>query len=84
MNIDYKIAKASRKQTSGFGMAWINAFVPNGPFLYPLKISESPPIFWCFQKVEKGCIESKWVNWVNLKLEIIKVNLLVYASPIFY
>ena len=31
-------------------------FVPNAPFLYPLKT------FWCFQGVEKGCIGNEWVN----------------------
>ena len=37
-------------------------FVPNGPFLYSLKISESFTIFWCFQGVEKGCIGNKRVH----------------------
>ena len=32
----------------------INLFVPNAPFLYPLKT--------CFQGVEKGCIRNKWVK----------------------
>ena len=31
-------------------------FVPNAPFLYPLKTSE------CFQGVEKRCTENEWVN----------------------
>ena len=26
----------------------VNPFVPNAPFLYPLKTSENPTIFWCF------------------------------------
>ena len=39
----------------------INPFVPNAPFLYPLKISENCKVFWCFQRVEKGCIGNKWV-----------------------
>ena len=33
---------------------YFNPFVPNAPFLYPLKI--------CFQGVEKGCIGNEWVN----------------------
>ena len=34
----------------------INPFVPNAPFLYPLKT--------CFQWVEKGRIRNEWVNTV--------------------
>ena len=40
----------------------INPFVPNAPFLYPLKTSKNHKVFWCFQGVEKGCIGSKWAN----------------------
>ena len=36
-------------------------FVPNAPFLYPLKTSENLTVF-CFQGVEKGCIRNEWVN----------------------
>ena len=36
---------------------FFNPFVPNAPFIYPLKTSEG-----CFQGVEKGCIGNKWVN----------------------
>ena len=32
----------------------INGFVPNGPFLYPLKTSETLTVFCCFKGVEKG------------------------------
>ena len=39
-----------------------NPFVPNAPFLYPLKTSENRKVFLCFQGVEKGCIGNKWVN----------------------
>ena len=35
-----------------------NSFVPNAPFLYPLKTSENRKV----QRVEKGCIGDKWVN----------------------
>ena len=31
-------------------------------FLYSLKTSENLKVFWCFQKVEKGCIGNKWFN----------------------
>ena len=37
-------------------------FVPNAPFLYPLKTSENLAVFWCFQGVEKGCIGNEWVK----------------------
>ena len=36
-----------------------NPFVPNAPFLYPLKASE---VFWCFHGVEQGCIGNEWVE----------------------
>ena len=42
---------------------YFNPFVPNAPFLYPLKTSENLKVFWCFQGVEKGCIGNKWVNF---------------------
>ena len=37
----------------------INPFVPNEPFLYPLKTSENRKIFRCFNGVQKGCIGNK-------------------------
>ena len=40
----------------------VNPFVPNAPFLYPLKTSENRKVFWCFQGVDKGCIGNKRVN----------------------
>ena len=36
----------------------INQFVPDGPFLYPLKTSKKRK---CFRVVEKGCIGKEWV-----------------------
>ena len=39
----------------------INPYVPNAPFLYPLK-TENRKVFWCFQGVEKECIGNKWVK----------------------
>ena len=41
---------------------FINSFVPNAPFLYPLTTSENLKVFCCFQGVAKGCIGNKWVN----------------------
>ena len=40
----------------------LNPFVPNAPFLYPLKTSENLTVFLCFQGLEKGCIGNKWVK----------------------
>ena len=36
--------------------------VPNSPFFYTLKTSENITVFWCFHRVERGCIGSKWVE----------------------
>ena len=40
--------------------SFFNPFVPNAPFLYPLK-TENLTVF-CFQGVEKGSIGNKWVK----------------------
>ena len=48
-----------------------NPFVPNAPFLYPLKTSENRKVFWCFQRVEKGCTGNEWVN-ANTKTHELK------------
>ena len=53
---------SSRQSLEPGSALQINPFVLNAPFLYPLKASESAMVFWCFQEVEKGCIETKWVN----------------------
>ena len=45
-----------------FGTTYLNPFIPNALFLYPLKTSENLKIFWCFQGVEKGCIWNEWVK----------------------
>ena len=39
-----------------------NPFVPNSPFLYPLKTLEKLYGFLMFSGVEKGCIGNKWAN----------------------
>ena len=44
------------------GIININPFVPNAPFLYPLKV------FGCFQGVQKGCVCNKWVNSIMLSM----------------
>ena len=49
-------------QDLAFTSSLLNPFVPNAPFLYPLKTSESHKVFWCFQGVEKGCIGKEGVN----------------------
>ena len=41
-------------------------FVPNAPFLYPLKTSENLTVFRCFQELEKGYI---WNEWVMVGIE---------------
>ena len=40
----------------------INPFVPNAPFLYPLKTSENLTAFWFFHGVEDGCTGNEWVK----------------------
>ena len=42
-------------------MKTINPFVPNAPFLYPLKTSEIFMVL--FLGLEKGCIGNRWVKW---------------------
>ena len=41
----------------------VKPFVSNAPFLYPMKTSENHTVFWCFQRVEKGCIGNKLIKW---------------------
>ena len=43
----------------------LNPFVPNPPFLDPLKTSENLSVFWYFQGVEKEYISNKWVTQQN-------------------
>ena len=40
----------------------LNLLVPSAPFLYPLKTSGNRKVFWCFQGLEKGCIENIWAK----------------------
>ena len=45
---------------------FFDPFVLNVAFLHSLKTSESLTVFWCFQRVEKGCTGSKWVEYSYL------------------
>ena len=45
-----------------------NPFVPNAPFLYPLKASENRKVFWCFQGVQKGFIGKHGVRIFSLNV----------------
>ena len=40
----------------------LNLFLPNAPFLYPLKTAENFTVFWCFEGLEKRCIGRELVN----------------------
>ena len=48
-------------------MQHINPFVPNAPFLYPLKTSENPKVSG-FQGAEKGRIGNKWADLTHFYL----------------
>ena len=51
------------KASATFGLYLLfNPFVPNAPFLYPLKISEKRNVFWCFKRVKN--VGSREVLWV--------------------
>ena len=49
-------------EIASFLVILLNPFVPNKPFLYPLKTSENLKVLWCFQGVKKGCIGNKWLK----------------------
>ena len=49
-------------EIASFLVILLNPFVPNEPFLYPLKTSENLKVLWCFQGVKKGCIGNKWLK----------------------
>ena len=50
-NFDF-MSKIERR----YNTEYLNPFVPNAPFLYPLKASENLTVFRCFQGVEKGAL----------------------------
>ena len=60
-----KASKHELLSKSALSGEWkhLNPFLPNTPFLYPLKTSENRMVFWCFQGVEKRCIGNEWVNY---------------------
>ena len=43
---------------AAFKIVDVSPFVPNAPFLDPLKTLKNHTVFSCFQVVEKGCIEN--------------------------
>ena len=58
----------------------IKPFVPNTPFLYPLKTSENRLVFRYFQRIEKGCIENKWIK-IKANINTFQSNL-SFLSPL--
>ena len=51
----------------------LNPFVPNAPFLYPLKRSENLS-FLIFSGVEKACIANEWVKMIKERADQWKMN----------
>ena len=60
-----------------------NLFVSNAPFLYPLK-TENLTVFWCFQGIEKGCIEKKWVKMSETIHQFKKQYFFYYVTSFIY
>ena len=66
---------------------FLNPFFLSAPFLYPLKTSQNPKVFWCFLGVEKGSTGNKWVNpefksWaINVSLK--HVNMIYCSHYVF-
>ena len=68
-NVGYTMFKWKHSKWNWAPLIWyivwyINPFVPNAPFLYPLRTLEILMVFWCFQGVENRCIGNKWVKLV--------------------
>ena len=57
-----KISDDKEFKNSWISPEKINSFVPNAPFLYPLRTSKNRKFFWSFQRVEKRCIGNKWIK----------------------
>ena len=72
------------REISSKDLTRLNSFVPNAPFLYPLKTSEKWKVFYCFQGVEKWCIGKKWVNFHVLKFEKKKLYLQKHFFEVLY
>ena len=43
-----------------------NPFVPSASFLYPQKTSGNLTVFWCFQGVEKGALETNGLKDIQM------------------
>ena len=56
---------SSNGKSDGSNHNSLNPFIPNAPFLYPMKASENLMVL-CFQGVEKGFIGYEWANWNNV------------------
>ena len=54
---------------------YFNPFVRNAPFLYPLKISENRKVFWCLQRIEKGCLCNKWVKRMSHAIGLLSFSI---------
>ena len=54
---------------------YFKPFVPNAPFLYPLKISENLPVFWCLQGIEKGCLCNEWVKRMSQAIGLLSFSI---------
>ena len=61
----------------------IKPFLPNTPFLYPLKTSKSSKVFWCFQGVEKQRIGNNWVKPFEVFTENVYCYILTVSSTLF-
>ena len=72
--VESKREVRSYNVTSFFSV--LDPFVPNTPFLYPLKTSENRKVFRCFQGAEKGCIVNKWIQC--------QFSLLVTTHPFYF
>ena len=58
-------------------------FVPNAPFLHPLKTSENVKSFWYFQRVKKECIGNKWVKESNATMFIDVDNIVTVCVDLY-
>ena len=55
---------------------FLNPFVPNAPFLYPLKTSQNLTVFYKFRGQRKGALETNGLNLVHFSagIYLFKVN----------
>ena len=52
-----------------------NPFFLNALLLYPLKTSENFTVFWCFQRVEKGCTGNEWSKKRNIQKTLFSISM---------